>query len=92
LLQNYPNPFNLTTTIQYEIAEDLVDGVDVELALFDILGRKVRTLVSDHRFHGVFSIQWDGLVEGGTRAASGTYFCRLIAGEVVETKRLVLLK
>jgi hypothetical protein len=92
LLQNYPNPFNLTTKIQYEIAEDLVDGVDVELALFDISGRKVRTLVSDHRFHGSFSIHWDGLLEGGTRAASGIYFYRLIAGDSVEIKRLVLLK
>jgi|GEM_PF-2866967 len=92
LFQNYPNPFNLTTTIQYEIADNLVDGVDVQLTIFDILGRKVRTLVNDHRFHGAFSIQWDGLADGGAVAASGAYLYRLKAGNVVETKRLLLLK
>ena len=92
LVQNFPNPFNLSTTIQYEIADNLPDGVDVELTLFDLLGRKVRTLVRDHRFHGSFSVRWEGINDSGLPVASGTYICLIRAGDFNATSRLVLLK
>ncbi len=82
LLQNYPNPFNPTTTIKFQIAKE---GL-VSLRVFDVLGREVRTVVNEVRSAGIYEEILDA-----SSLASGTYFYRLLAGNYVATKKLVLL-
>jgi PKD repeat protein len=82
-LQNAPNPFNPSTTISFELPEDS----HVMLVVFDVTGRKVATLVDEHRGAGPHSVRFDA-----SSLSSGVYFYRLRAGDVVEQKRMVLLK
>jgi hypothetical protein len=88
LLQNYPNPFNQTTKIQFTLAKP---GF-VTLNVYDILGRKVGTLVSEHLSSGYKSVLWDGKNESGKDVASGIYFYQLRFRDFSETRKLVLLK
>ena len=88
LMQNYPNPFNPNTTIEYQ-----VDAfVAVEVAIFDALGQKVRTLIAAEQAPGLYRLQWDGRTDMGLEAASGVYMYRLTAGSQRETRRLTLIK
>ena len=88
LMQNYPNPFNPNTTIEYR-----VDAfVAVELAIFDALGQKVRTLIAAEQAPGLYRLQWDGRTDMGIEAASGVYMYSLTAGSQRETRRLTLIK
>jgi len=88
LVQNYPNPFNPYTVIKYEIPEPC----RVRLAIFDVSGRLVRTLVDGHRGEGRYTEYWYGRDERGRSVASGIYFYRLEAGSYSKTKRMVLLR
>jgi hypothetical protein len=86
LAQNEPNPFNPSTTIRYELGEPAV----VDLAVYDLAGRRVRTLVSGFRESGVHAAAWDGRGEGGRPTASGVYFYRLRAGKETLVRKMVL--
>lgn len=88
LLQNYPNPFNPATTIQY----DLAATSNVELAIYNTLGQRIRTLVRKQQLAGSYSMQWDGKDNAGADAPAGTYLCRLRAGDEVRVIKMVLLK
>jgi flagellar hook assembly protein FlgD len=96
LLQNHPNPFNQSTKIEFTLAKS---GF-VSLNIYDILGRKVKTLVSEHLPSGYKSVLWDGKNDSGEDVASGLYFYQMKAEnpasgeteEFTETKKLVLLK
>ena len=89
LLQNHPNPFNPLTTITFEISRQTT----VNLRVFDLSGRLVRVLLGDEVIApGRHETVWDGRDKGGRKVASGTYFYRLEAGGVSETKRMTLLK
>jgi hypothetical protein len=88
LSQNYPNPFNPTTKIEFTLAKS---GF-VSLNIYDILGRRVRTLVSEHLPSGYRSVLWDGKNDSGKDVASGIYFYQLKVGDYAATKKLVLLK
>ncbi len=92
LSQNYPNPFNSTTNIVYEVPQSFVDGVNVHLTIYNLLGQKVRTLVEGRNFPGSFTVQWNGVDDGGSAVASGVYLYRLVVGGESQTKRLVLMK
>jgi hypothetical protein len=81
--QNYPNPFNPSTTISFS----LKDRGYVTLEIFNILGKRVATLVSDTLAPGKHSVSWKAAGQ-----PSGTYFYRLEAGAVSVVKKLVLLK
>jgi len=83
LSQNYPNPFNPSTTIKFELPK----ASQVNLTVFDILGREVSVLVNERREAGVHEVKFDG-----SKLASGVYVYRLQAGGFVQSKRLVLLK
>ena len=83
LRQNYPNPFNPSTTIAYDVAERSF----VTLAVYDILGREVATLVN-----GVESAGYHSAVFDGAAFPSGVYFYRLTAGAYTDTKKLLLLR
>ncbi len=86
--QNVPNPFNPTTVIGYAIASDN----DVSLVIYDVAGRKVRTLVNERQRADVHRVSWDGMNDAGVRTASGVYFYKLAAGKFTQTKKMVLLK
>jgi hypothetical protein len=85
LSQNYPNPFNPSTNIEYRIA----NAGFVTLKIFDILGREVATLVEQYRTPGTYTVSFDAQK---LTLTSGIYFSRLTAGEMSETKKLVLAK
>jgi hypothetical protein len=83
LEQNYPNPFNPSTTISFSIPSRSF----VSLKIFDVMGREVATIVSDHLSAGRYERQWNA-----SGSASGMYFYRLQAGSFTETKRLAFVK
>lgn len=85
LFQNYPNPFNPLTIIRYSISG--ATAVPVNLKVFDILGREVRTLVNAEQQAGNYEI-----IFGGERIASGVYIYRLTAGSFVSIKKMILLR
>jgi hypothetical protein len=88
LEQNVPNPFNPTTSIKYSITED----ADVRLAIYDVAGRHVRTLVEQRQRANVYRVVWDGVNDQGDRVASGVYFYKLVAGTFTSTRKMMLLK
>ncbi len=83
-----PNPFNPTTSIAYSLDRES----DVEIAVYDVAGRRVRTLVNDRVSAGRHETSWDGRDRAGNQVASGVYMYVLKAGDVVEAKRMVLIK
>lgn len=88
LYQNHPNPFNSGTVIKFNLFKPSF----VTLVVYNILGQKVRTLVTGYLGGGERSVSWDGEDEKGKDLASGIYFYQLNASGVSQTKRLVLLK
>ena len=88
LHSNFPNPFNPTTTIQYNLPED---GL-VNITIYDLAGRLVRTLVSSSQNSGYKSIQWDATNNKNDPVAAGVYFYTLQVGELMHTKKMLLLK
>ncbi len=88
LHQNVPNPFNPSTTISYE----LESAEQVDLQVFDLAGRLVRTLYSGSESAGQHEKVWMGRDQTGQTVATGVYFYRLRAGREVETRRMLLVK
>ncbi len=88
LEQNYPNPFNPATTIKFTIPKE----TRVHIAVFDITGRKVKTLVDDILPAGEHITVWDGTDENGSKLSSEIYIYRMHADNFVETKKMMLLK
>jgi len=88
LFQNYPNPFNPETRIRY----DLPQAGNVSLAVYNVLGQRVRVLVDEFQDAGRKSVTWDGRDDGGREAASGIYFYKIKAEEYQTTMKMVLLK
>jgi len=92
---NYPNPFNSTTTIIYTVANLGPIPAEIVIEIYDIMGRKVRTLVNERKEVGRYSIAWDGTGDSGEALTSGTYFARISQwglGFLNKPKKLVLLK
>ena len=87
-LVNRPNPFNPSTTIQFRMARP----AHITLSVFDISGRRVRTLASDWADAGNHEFLWDGCDQSGKPIASGTYFARLESGDGVTTRRMNLIR
>jgi len=83
LSRNYPNPFNASTTIRYELPK----ATKVSVEIFDILGRKIETLIAERQSAGRHNILW----QAGQRP-SGIYFYKIQAGDFSEVRRCVLLK
>ncbi len=88
LYQNYPNPFNPQTTLRFYLPK----AQDVRLTVYDIHGRKTRTLVNGSASAGETKLVWDGNSANGTPAASGIYILKLQAGGHSFEKRMVLLR
>jgi hypothetical protein len=88
LAQNFPNPFNPATTIAFELREP----ANVNLSIFDVGGRLVKTLVDGPMTAGLKQSSWNGTNDTGNPVSSGVYFYKLTAGERFLTKKMVLLK
>jgi hypothetical protein len=88
LIGNQPNPFHPLTTIAYEIAR----AGRVDLRIFDVAGREVRSLAEGMRPAGRYATRWDGRNAAGALAPSGVYFYRLTVNGVEETRRMVLAR
>lgn len=88
LLGAAPNPFNPQTKIRFELSR----GARVRLAIFDVNGSRVRTLLDAPRPAGHYEIGWDGRDEQGRSVATGMYFCRLEAGGASQARKLTLLR
>ncbi len=88
LSQNYPNPFNATTNISYS----LENQTSVDLAVYDLSGRKVAQLVNSVQGAGEHRVVWNALDNDGDAVATGIYFYRLKTDTENTTKRMVLLK
>ncbi len=85
LYQNYPNPFNPTTKIEFDISGKSV--AQTFLSVYDMLGREVSTLVNEQLKPGKYEVTFDA-----SNYSSGVYFYKLVAGDFVVTKRMILLK
>ncbi|MGH1362549.1 MAG: T9SS type A sorting domain-containing protein [Calditrichia bacterium] len=83
LEQNYPNPFNPSTTIEYQVQK----AGAVEIAVFNVAGQKVATLVDGFKNAGSFAVTWNA-----ENLASGLYFYTLKAENVLETRKMILMK
>jgi len=83
LTDAYPNPFNPSSTINYGLKNE----GHIEIMVYDATGRLVDELVNQHQTAGYHSITWNA-----SNQASGMYFAKMIAGDVVQTQKLVLLK
>ncbi len=83
LEQNYPNPFNPTTAIRYQLPVNS----DVKLEVYDVLGKKVATLVNERQEAGIYTYTLNA-----STLSSGVYFYRLQAGNFVQTKKMMLVK
>jgi hypothetical protein len=89
LKQNIPNPFNPSTVIYYDVAEP---GAVVKVEIFNVMGQRIRSLVDQYKEPGQHEIAWDGMDANGQRVSSSVFFARMTAGDVVETRKLTLLK
>jgi hypothetical protein len=83
LSQNYPNPFNPTTAISYQLSAVSF----VRLCVYDALGREITTLVNETQPAGRYAVRWDG-----SSHPSGVYYCRMVAGSVTQTRKMVLAR
>ncbi|MBN2781148.1 MAG: T9SS type A sorting domain-containing protein, partial [Candidatus Marinimicrobia bacterium] len=88
LHQNYPNPFNPTTTIRFDLPAD----AKVNLAIYDITGRKIRTLINGTIQAGYNRVVWNGTDNHGNPISTGMYIYKLQAGDQVDIKKMTFLK
>lgn len=88
LQQNYPNPFNPTTHISFALPQ----AADVTLEIFNVLGQRVRTLLSKPMAAGSYTVTWDGTSAGGSPVASGVYLYRLTAAGQTLQQKMILMK
>jgi len=84
----YPNPFNPEVTLCYSLAEDAL----VKITIYDVMGRSVKTLVNSQQTSGYKLVRWSGSNDDGDRVSGGLYFYMIDAGEIKQTKKIVLLK
>ena len=88
LYNAYPNPFNPTTQIRYDLPDDAL----VNITIYDIMGRSIRSLVNSNQTAGYRSIRWDGKNNLGEGVSAGMYIYMIQAGKFSQTKKMVLLK
>ena len=88
LEQNYPNPFNPSTTILYNLSNDEL----VSFEIFNLNGKKVRTLVNEYQNYGRKKVIWNADNNHGQQVPAGIYLYSIIAGNVKQTKKMILVK
>ncbi|HEY3296236.1 MAG TPA: C25 family cysteine peptidase [bacterium] len=88
LAQNFPNPFNPETTIEFALPK----AGYVKLEVFNVLGRRVATLVQGDLNAGAHRVMWKGLMDDGSGASSGVYYCRLTTSGTTLARKMLLLR
>jgi len=88
LLGNYPNPFNPTTQIRYQLPEFAV----VKIEIYNLNGRRIRTLINESQAAGIHNTTWDARDEIGRLVPSGVYVYRLVAGRFKQVRKMLLVK
>ncbi|HPG40294.1 MAG TPA: FlgD immunoglobulin-like domain containing protein [bacterium] len=88
MLNAYPNPFNPETTVKYTLHQD----AQVTITVYDLLGRKVKTLIDEQQPAGAYQAVWNGTDAVGAKAASGAYLVRMETAEVTQIQKVLLLK
>ncbi len=90
LFQSYPNPFNTTTSIRYSVWGD--HPHPTTLKVYNLLGQEVKTLVDKEQCEGYYRVLWNGKDNFDQDVSSGIYFYRLQRGDLVQTRKMILLK
>lgn len=88
LSPNYPNPFSVRTTIDI----DLPSASQVSVIVYDLAGRQVRSLLSENRTQGRYSLIWDGVGDGGVRAPAGMYYYVLTSDGQTVCKKMIKIR
>jgi hypothetical protein len=88
LHSNYPNPFNPETRLRFEVGAQ----IDVKLAVYDVLGRIIRSFDKQEYTPGRYTINWDGKDNNGSYVSSGIYIYRMKAGDFVDHKKMTLIR
>jgi hypothetical protein len=88
LSKNYPNPFNPTTTIGYDVAA----AGEVSIVIYDMMGREVKTLVSNYANPGSYSAVWNAKNDQGLEVSAGMYVYKMISGDFVQVNKMLLVK
>jgi hypothetical protein len=88
LKDNYPNPFNPTTTLHYDLPEDAM----VNITIYDMLGKKVKTLISQAQDAGYQSMLWDATNDYGKPVSAGIYLYEIQTNRFIQTRKMLLLK
>jgi flagellar hook assembly protein FlgD len=88
LKQNYPNPFNPSTQIQYALPKES----RVVISIYDLTGRKVRTLVNGTQSAGYRTVSWNATNEMGRPVSAGMYIYSIQAGDFIQNRKMVLMK
>ena len=88
LKQNYPNPFNPNTTINYDLPKDAF----VNIVIYDILGREIKSLVNQNQPAGYHSQVWNSKDKQGREVGAGIYFYQIQSQGNIKTRKMVLLK
>jgi hypothetical protein len=88
--QNFPNPFNSSTTINFKIAENSYQ--QIELSIYNLSGQKVKSLVNRLAGPGYYTMIWDGRNDAGNQVASGVYFYQLQVGKTFLKKKLLVIR
>ena len=85
-----PNPLRTNARVRFDLGGTTTERVRVEV--FDVNGRRVRTLVNESLAPGEYETSWDGRESAGRRVAAGVYFVRMVAGGVEQSKKVVVLE
>jgi flagellar hook assembly protein FlgD len=88
LKNNYPNPFNPSTNIPYSLSIENF----ITIAVYDLIGNKVKLLVSDYKDIGNYTVNWNGVNEKGVSVPAGLYLFSIEVDEFRQTKKMILLK
>jgi len=88
IFQSTPNPFTERVSLKYQLAQ----ASDVYLAIYNLLGQEVRTLLNEHQDSGLHTVIWNGQDNSGGRVPSGTYFLGLQAGQHTATRKVCVVR
>ena len=88
LHSNYPNPFNPETRLRFEVGAQ----AEIKLIIYDLLGRRIRSLVKKSYAPGRYIVNWNGRDDSGILASTGIYICQFKAGNFIDHNKMILVR